>query len=302
MMLRQFLIVPALLAMCWSSAASAEPQRQPECQLRIETATPSWIIRGFDPFGQTLPAATFEITFRNEGDRACVFQPNFVLDGESFGLSNSTAPRIPYTLLDISRDVNVTPLSGQSLQRGSRGQIAVPPRSQILNRFLLSVTDNSIVGDGLFSQNVQLEAWSPTDMVIGARQLTLGLDILPSARMSLAGAFRRSNGRALVDLGVLRDGPVTLPLQLQVQSTRGYKLDFESRNQGKLRLEGSDWTVDYGLAIDGQAIPLSQPYSYTAPRPSSSLDRLPLSFFVSGTEGKRAGVYTDTLTVSVAAY
>lgn len=302
MLFRKLLIATSLLAFGWSGAVSAQPAGRPECALRMETSPASWIIRGFDPFNPTAPSATFEILYRNEGDRACVFEPNFLLDGESFGLANGSADRLSYSLIDLTRDANVTPISGQSLQRGSRGQIAIPPRSQSLYRFLFSVAPHAIVGDGLFAQNVVLEAWSPTDMVLGSRPLVLGLEIQPSARMGLAGAFQRSNGSALVDLGVLRDGPVALPLQLQVQSTRGYKLDFESENHGKLRLQGSDWTVDYALALDGHNIPLSQPFSYMAPRPRAVSERLPLAFFVSGSADKRAGVYTDTLTVSVAAY
>lgn len=280
----------------------AQQGQQPECVLKMDTASTNWIIRGFDPFDQSVPTGTFEITFRNEGGRACVFQPVVVLDGESFGLANGGSDKITYTLLDVTRDVNITPFSGQSLQRGSRGQITIAPRSQELYRFRLAVADDTIVGDGLFTQNVRFEAADPRDMIVGGRSLTLGLDILPSARMTLSGAFRRSGGQALVDLGVLEDGLISLPLQLQVQSTRGYKLDFESTNRGKLRLEGTDWAIDYELGLDGQAFPLSRPNSMTAPRPTGAFDRLPLSFYISGTTGKRAGVYSDIIVISVSAY
>lgn len=294
--------VLAALLLTMSTPLFAQQGQGQECILKMDTASSNWIVRGFDPFDQNLPTGTFEITFRNEGGRACVFQPVVVLDGESFGLTNSSAPKIAYTLLDVSRNVNLTPFSGQSPQRGSRGQITISPRSQELFRFRLAIADDSIIGDGLFAQNVRFEAADPRDMIIGGRSLVLGLDILPSARMTLSGAFRRSGGQALVDLGVLEDGLILLPLQLQVQSTRGYKLDFESENRGKLRLAGTDWTVDYELGVDGETFSLTRPYSHMASRPSATLDRLPLSFYVSGTAGKRAGVYSDTVIVSVSAY
>jgi hypothetical protein len=302
-MMKIWTILAALFLVTMSTGPlMAQPAQQQECILKMDTASSNWIIRGFDPFDQNLPTGTFEITFRNEGGRACVFQPVVVLDGESFGLANGSAPKITYTLLDVTRNVNITPFSGQSPQRGSRGQITIKPRSQELYRFRLAIVDDTIVGDGLFTQNVRFEAADPRDMIVGGRSLTLGLDILPSARMTLSGAFRRNGGQALVDLGVLEDSLVSLPLQLHVQSTRGYKLDFESENRGKLRLEETEWTVDYALGLDGQTLPLSKPYSHIAPRPSGPLDRLPLSFYVSGTTGKRAGIYSDTIVVSVSAY
>ncbi|GAB5486201.1 MAG: hypothetical protein Pars93KO_26350 [Parasphingorhabdus sp.] len=274
------------------------------CVLSVDTASssPEWIIRGHDPFSSNEPVARFEVIFRNEGTQDCSFRPQFVLDGETFGLSNGNARTLAYSLTETSTNVNLTPISGRSVRRVQRRPIIVEPRGQKLVSFLLTVPDPRISGDGLYFQNVNLEAEGSDGTLLGGQRLVLGLDVLPSALMSLSGAFRRNDGQANIDLGPLKDGRVAIPLNLHVRSTRGYQVTFDSKNQGRLRLGSTEWTVNYDLLVGGKILQLSSAQTYSAARPKSAFDSLPMEFQISGASNKRAGVYSDTLTIAVAAY
>lgn len=302
MKIRLLAILASFVVACLGSNAMAQRASRADCVLRIDTSNTNWVIRGHDAFGKTDPASTFEVIFRNDGGRACIFQTQFALDGESFGLRNGGEPTLAYSLIDASRRLNVTPVSGRTFRRGERGQMVVQPGRQELVRFLLNVPDPRISSDGLYFQNVIIEAEAPNGDILGGRQLVLGLDVLPSALMSLSGAFRRNNGQATINFGALQDGPVKLPLELQVRSTRGYRVTFDSQNQGRLRLGSTEWTINYDLIVDGKTLQLSSSETYSASRPKSAFDRLPLGFQINGTKNKRAGVYSDTLTIAVAAY
>lgn len=299
------LIQTALAATALSAAAPAiaqgKPDGKPECRLRIDTNATRWVIRGYDPFSGSAPIGTFELIFINDGGRACQVHPTFVLDSESFGLrSTGGGASIPYELLDQNSGRDVTPVGGRTIRTGGRRPIVITPRGQQIVSFQMSVPVESIKGDGLFTQNVQVEAENFDGEAIAGRQLVLGIDVQPAALMGLSGAFRRSNGQALVDLGELQEGPSRLPLQLHVRSTRGYKLSVESLNRGLLKLEGTNWSVPYQIAINGTRIPLRGGGAYASSTAAGMRrESLPLTFHIGNTADRRAGSYSDTLTISI---
>src|SRR3546814_6879431 len=56
-----------------------------------------------------------------------------------------------------------------------------------------------------------------------------------------------------LDLGTLEPGIRDLPLTLYVLSTGGYRVSVASENQGRLKLAGGQWFVDYRLRQIGRA-------------------------------------------------
>src|SRR3546814_11806088 len=69
------------------------------------------------------------------------------------------------------------------------------------------VADADDVKDsGIFTQDVTIEAQDSSFRSLGGTQLVLGINVLPSARIGLAGASTLNDGHAVVDLGALRPG------------------------------------------------------------------------------------------------
>lgn len=290
---------PALAAAQGVSATLAQG-RAPECHLRIEAPVSNWIIRGFDPFGSTPASDEFDLTFYNDGGAACRVRPSFDTDQQPFGLDQGTNPRLVYTLLNRTSNEDVTPRSGRTISSPARPLVVINPGGSQTLRFGLVVATDNLRTDGTFSQNLRLTAEDEQGGAEGSRQLTIGLDVKPAALVGLSGAFTRSEGRALVDLGPLQEGVAAVPLSIYVESTRGFTISFESQNNGKLKLAGTDWAIPYGIVVGDRALILGGDANYTSALGTDRARRsVPLRFAIGNVAQKRAGTYSDVITVSI---
>ncbi len=290
------MVLPAAFA---GAAQAAVPGQG--CHLRIETATANWVVEGYDPFGTDVaPQATFDVTFVNDGDAPCRFLPRFATDGSTLGLDNGGTGKVAYTLLDMSRGTDATPVAGRTARQANSPYLDIAPGGQQLVRYELKVDPNAIPGDGRFTQRLFLTA-DDNDRDIASKLLTVGINVRPTAVMALAGQFKRSNGQADVDLGELRQGMIALPLQLHVLSTRAYDLQFVSRNGGKLQLaSSSQWSIPYSLLVDDRkADIISGTALSSSPINLVRLDSLPIAFDIGSVDNMRAGTYSDLITISV---
>lgn len=279
------------------SAHAAAPAQG--CHLRMEMASANWVIEGYDAFGGDTPQASYDVTFINNGDMICRIIPRFTTDGSVLGLETGNGSRLSYTLLDASNGTNVTPVAGRSLQQSNTRNIEIAPGGQQLVRYELKVDLSTLPGDGRFTQRLFLVA-DQDNSEIASRPVIVGIHIRPSAVISLSGAFRRSNGQADVDLGELHTGVVVLPLQLHVLSTRAYDLQFQSRNGGKLRLDGSEWAIPYSLIVgDKPADILAGKALSPSVANAIKTDSMPIAFDIGSVESLRAGTYSDLITISV---
>ena len=146
--------------------------------------------------------------------------------------------------------------------------------------------------------------WTTDELAdaIGGTKLLLGLDVLPSARLGLAGAFTMNQGHAVVDLGELRQGVAPVPLQLRVSSTGRYEIGVSSANSGRLRLGSSEWYVPYTLAIGGNPVKLQEISTLSGPTDGGfRRDSLPIQFVIGDVSDRLAGVYSDVISISVTA-
>ncbi len=295
----------AAAALASASPAWAQPASiasRADCALRIESSASNWIIQGYDPFATNVPIATFDVVFNNEGGAACAFAPVFVVDQEPFGLAlEGRTGRVTYTLLDQFSNSNATPISGRTIARVTQRPVVVQPRSQQLVRFQFAVNEDGLVADGLYSQRVMLvaEQQGRGDM-LASRSLVLGVKVLPSAVLGLSGQYRRNGGQALVDLGELSEGIAQVPLQMTVASTRAYRLEFASKNNGLLKMANADWSVPYQLMVGESTLSLASTASYNSAGTDPTRDSLPMRFVIGSVAGKRAGLYSDLITVSIA--
>lgn len=300
-MKKAFAILLASIAA--SAAHAAQPDTastQAACQVRIESPVGNWIIQGYDPFANSTSTGSYDLVFVNTGEAQCRFFPRFATQGEALGLAGASGRRVLYSLLDLYGDYDATPIGGRTQRRTTQRAVVIAPHSQQLVRYVFKVETDALPADGEFTQSLLIEAEDQSGDVVAQHQLTMGIDVLPSAVIGLAGAYRRVNGQADVDLGELAQGVAEVPLQFYVQSTRGYRLQVHSQNAGHLRLAGTNWEVPYQFIIDGHGIPLSSDGEYSANvKTGLRRDTLPIGFRIGNVDNHRAGVYSDVLTVSV---
>jgi hypothetical protein len=285
-----------------STPSHAAPPTDNNCKVRVEAGPANWVIEGYDPFGTDPAQAVYDVTFVNNGHSMCRFQPKFATDGSVLGLvEGGGTQRVPYTLLDLTNGVNMTPIAGRTPDQANSPVIEIAPDQQQLVRYELNVDVNSVPGDGRFTQRLFIVADEGGQRDITAKPIVVGVHIRPTALLGLSGAFRRSNGQADVDLGELRTGVVALPLQLHVRSTRAYELQFQSRNGGKLLLaDNGQWAIPYSLIVDDTKADIVSGSAFSPSLTNSlKLDNLPIAFDIGSIENMRAGTYSDLITVSV---
>lgn len=298
--LSSFVISLAAITANPAIAQSLAPGGSSDCSLRIDGSPGNWIIQGYDPFSGNASIGTYDVMFVNDGGKECRFYPIFETDGSPFGLQAESGRRVPYTLLDTYGQYDATPLSGRTLTQLTHRAVVIAPHAQQLVRYVMNVAADSLPGDGDFTQRLLLNAVSTSGAPLTERQVIVGIDVIPSATLGLAGAFTNNNGRADIDLGDLAEGTPAIPLQLHVQSTRRYQLEVDSLNDGKLRMAGTEWVVPYQILIDGRLVRLGSKAGYSSARRSGMrVESLPIAFRIGDVSNKRAGAYSDVLTISV---
>lgn len=306
-MLRPFLtFVAASLAA--PALAQAGAVQGTDCQLRINPAPASWIITGYDPFAESLPEGTFSVTFVNEGGAECRFMPLFDLSEPPFGLSKGTGKPVGYALLNLTDTQDVTPRSGRTQRISSQREVVLQPKESRSMLYKLVANPEDVRNAGVFTQRVTLEAQDSSFRSLMGTDIVLGVTVLPSVRIGLAGAYRMNNGQAVVKLGELKEGASPTQLQLHVRSTAEYDISVSSANSGRLRLGSSQWFVPYSVVIDNKSFNLngvetlsSSSGSSRSAKSQNSLDILPFQFIIGDVSNRRAGVYSDVLSVSVTA-
>ena len=304
MMLRPFLILAAfaLPAPAWAQGNAGGQTSGPDCRVRINAAPSAWMIQGYDPFSGALPEDVFGVTFTNDSEGECRFTPLFTVDQPPFGLSKHTGNPIRYVLISLSDSQDVTPRLGHSVRRPNQREIVLAPNESKTLLYRLAADPNDVKDAGTFTQEVILEAQDGDLTSVGGTRLVLGLNVLPSARIGLSGAYTMSDGHAVVDLGELREGPAPVPLQVRVNSTGRYSLDVSSANAGRLRLGMSDWFVPYSLSVGGQKVNLSGTDTLSGPTGGGlTRDSLPIHFVINDVDDRRAGTYSDVISISVTA-
>ncbi|RYY22443.1 MAG: hypothetical protein EOP62_23170 [Sphingomonadales bacterium] len=111
-----------------------------------------------------------------------------------------------------------------------------------------------------------------------------------------------NDGHAVVDLGDLRPGVAPVPLQLRLASTGSYDLNVTSANSGRLRLGSSDWYVPYSVAIGGNSVNLAGARTISGTAEGGlRREALPIQFLIGDTSDRRAGTYSDVISISITA-
>ena len=302
-MFRSFLFIATALVVAPAAAqTTATAARPPECMVRMNAVPAAWMIRGYDPFGTEIPQATFNITFVNDGDSECRFVPLFDLSQPPFGLSKGTDKPIGYALVNLTDAQDVTPRAGRSLRTPSLRELVLAPNESKTLLYKLVANPDDVREAGTFTQDVMIEAQDRSFRSLGGTRIVLGLEVLPSARIGLSGAYSMNKGQAVVDLGELRTGVAPVPLHLRVSSTGSYDLQVTSANSGKLRLASTEWVVPYSVSIGEKTVNLVGSSQLAGPNGTGyRRDSLPIQFVIGDVSNRRAGTYSDVISISVTA-
>lgn len=294
-----FLCTAAIVQPAFASPPSPGGS-QPGCQLRVELNPGQWIVSNYNPFGSAHAGGEYDALFINQGEGGCTFSLATDTAAAPFGLSRSgNGSRVAYSLIDTMSGDDLTPTRGRSPISVTRRQWTVPPHGQQLVKLRFEAIE-PFSGDGLYQQQLVVRAETPEGGILAERPVTVGVDIEPQATVGMSGAFRRINGQADVDLGVLEPGYAKIPLQLHVRSTRAYVITSESVNGGKLQIAGTRWEIPYNLVFAGRPVsPDGGSYNGT-PNGGSSVDNVELGFDIGQTAGKAGGEYSDVVTLTIA--
>lgn len=297
-----FLAAAFLAGPVYAQAPTNPDARSVECLIRANATPASWLIEGYDPFDRAIPEGTFSVTFVNEGSGECRFTPTFELSQPPFGLSKGTGKPIGYALLNMTDTQDVTPRAGRTQRNPSQRMLKLGANGSRTLLYKLVADPDDVRDAGIFTQDVTIEAQDDSFRSLGGTRIVLGINVLPSARIGLAGAYTMNDGHAVVDLGDLRPGVAPVPLQLRVASTGSYDLNITSANSGRLRLGSSDWYVPYSVAIGGNSVNLTgaRTISGTTDR-GLRREALPVQFLIGDTSDRRAGVYSDVISIAVTA-
>lgn len=280
--------------------AQVTSQTSSECRLIMDVMSARWSIENHDPYSGEVPFKQFQLALTNSGNGTCTGTLEAELLGEPYGLAGPGTERVPYTLVDEEGGRDLTPRTGKSSRMVSGRPLVVGPGETVTRSLSLMVDASKLRGDGSFSQQLRLQGVGQELDVLTSRDLSLELQVRPVTAIQLAGAVsRRAGSGATIDLGELSEGLHQSPVQLQVQSTRGYVVSFSSENHGRLSLGTTGWSVPYALMLDGERYQLTQPSSMRVGGGTERFDHFSLGFDVDSVSGLRAGRYSDVLTISV---
>ena len=281
-----------------SVQAQAEQASPSGCRVIIDAAGGRWSIDSFDLDGAAVPFKQFQLALTNTGSETCSGNLEAEIPGEPFGLLGSGPVRIPYTLVDETAGRDLTPRTGETRRSSPTRGLSIAPGETVTRIISLLVDPSRVQSDGVFAQRVRLHLTDSELATLASREVSLELSVNPSVAIRLVGAISRGAG-VTINLGELTSGVHQSPLQLQVQSTRGYAMDITSENQGALALGETGWTAPYALLLGNERVNLSEPVSVERRGLNERLDRYEVGFEVGDVEGLRAGRYSDLITVSV---
>src|SRR3546814_13350572 len=111
--------------------------------------------------------------------------------------------------------------------------LTLGPRGTSTLTYKLIAEPTDVRGAGIFTQDVTLQAQDESFRSLGGARIVLGLNVLPSARLGLAGSYTMHDVHAVVALGDLRPGIAPVLLTPNAPRTGSYDLTDPTANQGR---------------------------------------------------------------------
>lgn len=283
-------IISALLSPAVASA----------CVISIEPAQDELIL-AHNPLESDVAQGIIEVAIVNRGEIECAGTIGASLLGERYGLRAAADARpIFYRLVDEKAGADITPQGGRYLARSGGYAIRLGPGERSLELVSFTAATDGMVSEGRYTQFLNLELTSREGVPLGARPVTVGVEIIPAAQIGLKGAVTRSRGSGSVDLGELEPGVKDLPVSLYVVTTGGYRVSISSENQGRLKHQSAQWFIDYRMQVGRYDLDLTREAAFEISSDRARMDDYPVRIEIGQTGAKRAGAYLDRVTFTVA--
>jgi hypothetical protein len=279
-----------LMGACAGSSAQA-------CSISAQLGSAAQI--AYDPFSPSPASAELVIALRNASSEAC--------DAQLF-----LAPVDGATLLRSGQYVlryGDQQYRGSATRSGEFGpyRVQVPANGSETLRIPLMIEPSQVVPRGDYVSDLSLHATTASGepLTLDLPTIAFRAEVLSRILMNIAGTTAPAAARGrmappAIDFGTIAQG-ATERVFLNVWANSSVSISIRSENGGELRREGVDpvMPVRYQTSFDGQPISLSAPH-LAQRTPPLNIDgaNYELAFTLLDS-GRLAGVYRDTVTVTV---
>jgi hypothetical protein len=243
----------------------------------------------YSPFAAWNAQQTLNLTVQNSGAIACGYQVSVPASYYPLQFGGKL-------LFNISAGAGMAPGASQF----TLATPAIKPGQSLQIPILLTVPRGQPSPAGSFTSKIGFAltaagspaAEPPIDQVI----VQLACTVPPIFEINVAGSGSRSTVQ-FVSLGTGQNASVVL----QTRTNGSHQILFKSLNGGFMALRGYPGpasAIPYAASVDGQPIALGAPVALSYPaQPGEAARRL--SITVGDTSGKLAGMYSDTIIVSI---
>jgi hypothetical protein len=250
-------------------------------------------VADYNPFSALAHRSQFGVTIENTGSAACRYALNAhdLAQSDRFSFRIASADGAP--LMD-SEAVAATGGGGGIVSR-----LLEPAETQRLD-LVYSLPEGQYLSPGLHLGEIELaltDADNPGDKgsALDTVSLPLACRVDDYLGVNIAGAGLTKT----VDFGELVEGN-SRRVVIEARANRSFTLEIESRHGGVLVMEPpyEDWRIEYDVDLNGRALKLpfkAGPYD----RGGLSGQAFSLDFRIGETDTKRAGLYTDEITVTI---
>jgi hypothetical protein len=250
-------------------------------------------VADYNPFSPVAHRATFAVTIENNGAAACRYR----LRAKGLAQNNGFSFRIASADGDLLLDSKAAIAAGTGA--GIVSRLLEPAETQRLE-LVYSLPEGQYLLPGQLRAEAELvlteaDSAGESQSALHAAPLPLLCSIEDHLGVNIAGAGLMKT----VDFGELVEGD-SRRVVIEARANRSFLLEIESLHGGALVMEPpyQDWRIEYDANLNGRTLKLpfkAGPYE----RGGISGQSFSLDFRIGETASKRAGLYTDEITVTI---
>ena len=250
-------------------------------------------VADYNPFSPVAHRSTFNVTIENNGGAACLYRLHAKSAAQDNGFSFRIASADGEMLLDSEAAI------ADETSAGIISRQLEPAATQRLE-LVYSLPEGQYLPPGLVRAEAELvlvaaDATGDSEIALDAAPLPLLCSVEDHLGVNIAGAGLMKT----VDFGELIEGD-SRRVVIEARANRSFLLEIESLHGGALAMEApyQDWRIEYDADLNGRALKLpfkAGPYE----RGGIGGQSFPLDFRIGDVDSKRAGLYTDEITVTI---
>jgi hypothetical protein len=280
--------VLCMISLCAVMLSTAAARAQ-ECLGRIVSVEEA--AAHYNPFSAVAHRNTFGVTIENTGSDACRYRI----------AARDTAPGSDFSFQIASADGGVLIASDGAIaaETGISSRELATGETQRLE-LVYSLPEGQFLSPGQFRKDIELALVDAAVAEHGGDALdTASLPLLCVVEDHLGVNIAGAGVATTVDFGELAGGD-SRRIVIEARANRSFLLEIESLNGGVLVMEPpyQEWRIEYDVDLNGRSLKL--PFKTgTYERGGIGGQSFPLEFRIGDVDDKRAGLYTDEITVTI---